>query len=111
MSMAAMTADASPSGCLRQPDRQASNQRSKNMSRSAQEIVDAIVTAAVLRGADGRGQGALDGYMLTMARTNSRRFGILLGWALRLKMKARRGTDDEKPDFLTDAEARAELRG
>jgi hypothetical protein len=80
------------------------------MSRSAQEMVDAIITAGEMRGADGRGKDGLDGFMLTMARTDSRRFGILLGWALRLKMKARRGTDDEKPDFLTLEEAKAELR-
>jgi hypothetical protein len=80
------------------------------MSRSAQEMVDAIITAGKMRGADGRGKDGLDGYMLTMACTNSRRFGILLGWALRLKMKAPRGTDDEKPDYLTDEEARAEFR-
>ena len=71
------------------------------MSRSAQEMVDAIITAGEMRGADGRGKDGLDGYMLTMARTDPRRFGTLLGWALRLKMKARRGTDDEKPDYLT----------
>jgi hypothetical protein len=80
------------------------------MSCSAQEMVDAIITAGEMRGADGRGRGGLDGFMLTMARTDTRRFGTLLGWALRLKMKARRGTDDEKPDYLTDEEAKAEFR-
>jgi hypothetical protein len=80
------------------------------MRCSAQEMADAIITAGALRGADGRGQDGLDGYMFMMARTNSRRFGILLGWALRLKMKAPRGTDDGKPDFLTLEEAKAELQ-
>jgi hypothetical protein len=80
------------------------------MGYSAQEYVDAIVTAGALHGADGRGKDELDGYMFMLARTNCRRFGILLGGALQSKMTARRNTDDEKPDFLTLEEAQAELR-
>jgi hypothetical protein len=58
------------------------------MNCSAQEIVDAIITAAVRRGNDGRGKGGLDGRMFTLARTDPESFGILLEAALRLKMKA-----------------------
>jgi hypothetical protein len=87
-----------------------SNQRSKNMGCSAQEMVDAILNVGALRGSDGRGRDGLDGYMSMLASTSYRRFGILLGRALRFKMTARRVTDDEKPDFMTVAEAKAELR-
>jgi hypothetical protein len=80
------------------------------MGCSAQEMVDAIITAGELRGADGRGEDGLDGYMSMLASTSLRQFGILLGGALRLKMQARRDNDDEKPEFLTLKEARAEFR-
>jgi hypothetical protein len=87
-----------------------SNQRSKNMGYSAQEMVDAILNVGALRGSDGRGKDGLDGYMSMLASTSYRRFGILLGRALRFKMTARRGTDDEESEFYTDEEAKANLR-
>jgi len=78
------------------------------MNATAQEIVDAIITAGALRGRDGRGKDGLDGHMFMLARTSCRRFGRLLGWALRSKMKARR--DKDRPDFFTHEEMKAELR-
>jgi hypothetical protein len=80
------------------------------MGYSAQEMVDAILNVGALRGSDGRGKDGLDGYASMLASTSYRRFGILLGRALRFKMTARRVTDDEKPDFMTVKEAKAELR-
>jgi hypothetical protein len=54
---------------------------------SKKDIVDAIITAAVRRGNDGRGKGGLDGLMFTLACTDRESFGILLVAALRLRMK------------------------
>jgi hypothetical protein len=48
------------------------------MNCSAQEIVDAIITAGAGRGSDGRGKDGLDGHMSMLARTDRKRFGILL---------------------------------
>jgi hypothetical protein len=42
------------------------------MGCSAQEMVDAIITAGELRGADGRGEDGLDGYMSMLASTSLR---------------------------------------
>jgi hypothetical protein len=53
------------------------------MNCSAQEILDAVITAAVRRGSDGRGRDGLDGRMFTLARTDPESFGILLVAALR----------------------------
>jgi hypothetical protein len=78
------------------------------MRCTAQEMVDAIIDAAARRGADGRGQDALDGHMFMLARTSFRRFGILLGEALRLKMKP--GHVEERPEFGTREEVKTRLR-
>jgi hypothetical protein len=82
------------------------------MNCSAQEIVDAIITAGARRGSDGRGKDGLDGHMSMLARTNRRRFGILLGRALRLKIKAKPDEGDRLggKKYLTREEAEAELR-
>src|SRR6478736_8601494 len=83
------------------------------MNCGAQEIVDAIITAAVRRGSDGRGKDGLDGHMSKLARTNRRRFGILLGRALRLKMKAKPDERDRLGSnkyIITREEAEARLR-
>jgi hypothetical protein len=81
------------------------------MNCSAQDFVDAIITAAVRRGSDGRGKHGLDGRMFTLARTERKRFGRFLGWALRLKMKAGRDKDDERPKSLAEEEAYLRERG
>jgi hypothetical protein len=81
------------------------------MDCSAQEIVDAIITAGAKRGSDGRGKDGLDGHMSMLARTDRRKFGILLGRALRLKMKAKPdGRETKGKKYLTEEEAKAELR-
>jgi len=80
------------------------------MNLSAQEIVDAIITAAVRRGSDGRGKDGLDGRMFMLARTDHESFEILLVAALRLKMKAKPEHGAAVKKFLTAEELRAELR-
>jgi hypothetical protein len=80
------------------------------MNCSAQEIVDAIITAAVQRGSDGRGKDGLDGRMFMLARTHRESFGNLLVAALRLKMKAKPEYGAVGKEFLTEEEFRAELR-
>jgi hypothetical protein len=83
------------------------------MNCSAQDIMDAIITAAERCGSDGRGKDGLDGHMYKLARTNRRRFGILLGRALRLKMKAKPDERDRLGSnkyILTREEAEAQLR-
>jgi len=80
------------------------------MNCSAQEIVDAIITAAVRRGSDGRGKDGLDGRMFTLARTDRESFAILLVAALRLKMKAKPEHGAAVKEFVTEEEARALLR-
>jgi hypothetical protein len=80
------------------------------MRCTAQEMVDAIIDAAARRGADGRGRHGLDGHMSMLASTSLRKFGILLGGALRLKMKPGRGEDDERPELVTLEQAKARLR-
>jgi hypothetical protein len=87
-----------------------SDWKSKNMNCSAQEIVDAIITAAVQGGSDGRGKDELDGRMFMLARTHRESFGNLLVAALRLKMKAKPEHGAAGKEFLTEEELRAELR-
>jgi hypothetical protein len=85
---------------------------SKNMNRSAQDMVDAIITAGARRGSDGRGKDELDGRMFMLARTDHKSFGMLLERALRLKMKAKPDERDRAPlkKHFTVEEAKAELR-
>jgi hypothetical protein len=75
---------------------------------SKKDIVDAIITAAVRRGSDGRGKDGLDGRMFTLACTDRESFGILLVAALRLKMKT--APEHRVAEFMTDEEAKAFLR-
>jgi hypothetical protein len=80
------------------------------MNCSANDIVDAIITAAVRRGSDGRGKDGLDGRMFMLARTDRGSFGNLLVAALRLKMKAKPERWAACKEFMTEQEAKAELR-
>jgi hypothetical protein len=80
------------------------------MNCSTKDFVDAIITAAVRRGSDGRGKDGLNGRMFTLARTDRESFGILLVAALRLKMKAGPEHGAARKTTLTWEEARAQLR-
>jgi hypothetical protein len=80
------------------------------MHCTTQDIVDAIITAGVRRGTDGRGKDGLDGRMFMLARTDREGFGILLVAALRLKMKAKPERWAACKEFLTVEEIKAELR-
>jgi hypothetical protein len=86
------------------------DQEQNKMNCSAQEIVDAIITAAVRRGSDGRGKDGLDGRMFTPARTDRESFGILLVAALRLKMKAGPEHWTKVEGILNEEKAKALLR-
>jgi hypothetical protein len=81
------------------------------MNRSAQDMVDAIITAGARRGSDGRGKDELDGRMFMLARTDHKSFGMLLERALRLKMEAKPDVRERKPlkKYLTKEELKAEL--
>jgi hypothetical protein len=80
------------------------------MNCSKKDIVDAIITAAVRRGNDGRGKDGLEGRMFMLARTDRESFGILLVDALRLKMKAAPEHWAAGKEFVTEEEARALCR-
>jgi hypothetical protein len=83
------------------------------MNCSAKDIADAIITAGVRRGSDGRGKDGLDGRMFTLARTDRKGFGMLLARALRLKMKAKpdeRDRTEGKKKYLTEDEVKAQFR-
>jgi hypothetical protein len=80
------------------------------MKCSAKDIVDAIITAGVRRGSDGRGKDGLDGQMFMLARTDRECFGLLLVAALRLKMKAKPEHWAAGKKLLTEAEAKALCR-
>jgi hypothetical protein len=79
------------------------------MNCSAQDFVDAIVTAAARLGSDGRGKDGLDGRMFMLARTDRESFGNLLVAALRLKMKAKPERWAACKEFVTVEEIKAEL--
>jgi hypothetical protein len=80
------------------------------MRYGAEEIAEAIIGVCERRGADGCGKDGLDGRMFMLASTDCRRFGTLLGRALWWKTNARCGTHDERPEFITKKEAKAQLR-
>jgi hypothetical protein len=80
------------------------------MNCSAKDIVDAIITAEVRRGSDGRGKDGLDGRMFMLARTKRASFGILLIAVLRLKIKAGPEHWAAGKTFLTLEETKAQLR-
>ncbi len=79
------------------------------MNCSAKDIVDAIITAAVRLGSNGRGKDGLDGRMFMLARTDRESFGNLLVAALRLKMKAKPERWAACEEGLTVEEIKAEL--
>ena len=80
------------------------------MNCSAKDIVDAIITAGVRRGSDGRGKDGLDGRMFMLARTDRKGFGMLFARALRLKMKAKPEHWAAGKKWLTEDEVKARFR-
>jgi hypothetical protein len=81
------------------------------MNKTADDSMDAIVTALERLGEDGHGKNGLQGRMFMMARFNAKRFAIFLERALRVWMNAKPGKGPTvRKAYLTYDEVAAELR-
>jgi hypothetical protein len=73
------------------------------------ELKEAIINAAIRHGADGKGTGGLEGYLMMLARDEKKIFGTLLRAVLPLQVNAAINTSINV-EYKTLAEATEEAR-